>query len=218
MTLIRWGTFLVGLLIFSLGITVAINVQHLGIHPWDVLNVALHDKVGLSIGSWAIIIGILLIIVSWILDKSYIRIGTFLNAFLVGIFVDMYMWLDFLPKATHTWIDVVIIICGIALMGIGGGVYNAAGVGSGPRDGFMLSISDKLRVSIRSVRIVTELMVLVVGLLLGGPVFLFTLIFTFVQSPIFQYFYLKGTHYINKAEMKLEKPYSDHSSKMKKTL
>src|SRR5699024_2877558 len=195
--MIRWLTFLFGIMLFSLGITIAINVQYLGIHPWDVLNVALFDLVGLSIGSWAIIISLLLIVVSWVLDKSYIKLGTFFNAFLVGICVDLYIWLDFLPQATHTWMDVLIILSGIIIMGIDVGVYNAAGVGSGPRDGFMLSISDKLNQLIRRIRIMTETLILVVGFLLGGPVYIFTLIFTFVQSPVFQYFYLTSRRYLS---------------------
>lgn len=197
---IRWGMFFVGLALFSLGISISINVQHLGIHPWDVLNVALYEKVGLSIGSWTIIISALLIIISWFLDKSYIKLGTFLNGVLVGVFVDIYLYLDFLPVATYTWIDYLIIIVGIVIMGIGGGVYNAAGVGSGPRDGFMLSISDKLDASVGKVRIITECLVLIIGLILGGPVFLFTFIFTFIQSPIFQYIYGKLREEITRLE------------------
>ena len=177
-----------------------INVQYLGLHPWDVLNVSFFERVGLSIGSWNIIISIILIIVSWLLDKSYIKIGTFFNAILVGAFVDFYMWLDFLPAPSNTWVDVVLMIIGIVIMGFGGGVYNAAGVGSGPRDGFMLSISDKLGAPIGRVRIVSESLVLVIGLILGGPVFVFTFIFTFIQSPIFQYFYLKIGRRINQVE------------------
>ncbi|SHG83816.1 YczE/YyaS/YitT family protein [Ornithinibacillus halophilus] len=185
--IIRWTFFTVGLMIFSLGITFALNMQHLGVHPWDVLNVALYDQFGLSIGSWSIIISIFLIVVSWILDKSYIKLGTFLNGILVGAFVDLYLWLDFLPEASHTWVDILYIILGIVIMGFGGGLYNSAEVGAGPRDGFMLSISDKLGASVGKVRIITECLVLVIGLLLGGPVFVFTFIFTFIQSPIFAY-------------------------------
>ncbi|MFD2630122.1 YczE/YyaS/YitT family protein [Oceanobacillus kapialis] len=200
---VRWGVFFIGLMLFSMGISIAINMQHLGIHPWDVLNVALYEKLGLSIGSWAIIISVMLIIVSWFLDKSYIRLGTFLNGILVGVFVDIFLFLDFLPHASNSWMDVLIIILGIVLMGIGGGVYNAAGVGSGPRDGFMLSISDKLGASIGKIRIITECLVLLIGLLLGGPVFFFTFIFTFIQSPIFQFMYkLLGSH-LNKMETSL---------------
>lgn len=194
---IRWSFFMIGLMLFSLGITMAINVQHLGIQPWDVLSVALFDYLGLSIGTWNIIIGIVLIVISYVLDKSYVRFGTFINVIAVGVLVDFYMWLDFLPKATHSWIDIVIILMAIIIMGISGGIYNAASVGSGPRDGFMLSIAEKIGVSIGKVRIITETIVLVIGLILGGPVFIFTFIFTFIQSPLFQLSYV---HFKNKID------------------
>jgi uncharacterized protein len=166
-------------------------MQYLGIHPWDVLNVALYEKIGLSIGSWAIIISFLLIIISWFLDKRYIKLGTFLNAILVGAFVDLFLWLDFLPSANQTWVDIVFMVFGIIIMGFGGGLYNSAEIGAGPRDGFMLSIADKLGKSVGLVRIVIETTVLFIGLLLGGPVFIFTFIFTFIQSPVFAFTFAK---------------------------
>lgn len=202
MIYLRSFVFLIGLIIFSLGISITINVQYLGLHPWDVLNVALFEKVGLSIGSWNVIVGICLIITSLILDRTHVKLGTFLNAIIIGSFVDLYLWLDFLPKASHTWVDVIIILSGVVIMGIGGGVYNAAGVGSGPRDGFMLSIADRTGYSIGRVRIVTESLILIVGLIIGGPVFIFTFIFTFIQSPIFQFVYLKLAHYFERLEQK----------------
>lgn len=203
MIYIRSGVFLFGLAIFSFGISLTINMQHLGLHPWDVLSVAMYDKVGLSIGSWNIIIGIVLICVALILDRTYVKLGTFINAVIVGSLVDFYLWLDFLPTASHTWTDIVIISLGIIIMGVGGGVYNSAGVGSGPRDGFMLSISDRTGYSIGRVRIVTELGVLVIGLLIGGPVFVFTFIFTFIQSPIFQFVYLKCVETLHQIERRV---------------
>src|SRR5690625_644354 len=203
MIYIRSGVFLFGLAIFSFGISLTINMQHLGLHPWDVLSVAMYDKVGLSIGSWNIIIGIVLICVALILDRTYVKLGTFINAVIVGSLVDFYLWLDFLPTASHTWTDIVIISLGIIIMGVGGGVYNSAGVGSGPRDGFMLSISDRTGYSIGRVMIVTELCVLVIGLLIGGPVFVFTFIFTFIQSPIFQFVYLKCVETLHQIERRV---------------
>lgn len=189
---------MIGVVIFSLGITLTIKMSYLGIHPWDVLNVGFFEKYGLSIGTWNIIVGSCLIIISLILDHTYVKIGTFLNVVLVGLFVDTYLWLDVLPNPTNIYLDISMMLIGIIIMGIGGGLYNAAGLGSGPRDGFMLSISDKTGYSIGKVRILTELTVLVIGLIIGGPVFIFTLIFTFVQSPIFQYAYLKFEALINK--------------------
>lgn len=194
--------FFIGNIIFALGITITIKVQHLGLHPWDVLSVGLYEKFGLSIGSWNIIVGILLVSVSLILDRTYVRVGTLFNVILIGGLIDLYLWLDFLPNPTYTWLDSITIIIGIVLMGIGGGIYNGAGIGSGPRDGFMLSISDKTGISIGKVRIITETLVLVIGWIIGGPVFIFTFIFTFIQSPIFQYVYLRLVKYLEEIEVK----------------
>ena len=202
--LIRWAFFFIGMLIFSLGITMTINVQHLGIHPWDVLNVALYHTFGMTIGSWNIIVSITLVLISMMIDRRYIKFGTLINAVFIGLFVDIFMWLDFLPHATYSLLDVGIMLLGIAVMGVGGGMYNAGGVGSGPRDGFMLSLSDKTGLSIQKVRIIVETSVLVIGFIIGGPVFLFSLIFTFIQSPIFQYSYQLFGKWLVRLDEKLE--------------
>ncbi|WLV25458.1 hypothetical protein QR721_04405 [Aciduricibacillus chroicocephali] len=194
----RLGFFMLGLILFSLGIAQAVQIQYLGIHPWEVLHVGLYEKFGLSIGTWSIIIGIGLIFITLILDRRYINIGTFLNVFLVGWAVDLWLWLNFLPKGGNLIVDVVIMLCSMALMGVGGGMNNAARIGSGPRDGFMLSISDKTGISIRKVRITMETSVFVLGIMIGGPVFLFTFLYTFVQSPIFQFAYERTTVWLIK--------------------
>ena len=200
---IRICTYVIGLLIFSFGITLSIQMQYLGIHPWDVLSVGLFEKIGLTIGSWNIIIGFFLILVAFILDKSYIKVGTFTNAILVGVFVDFYMWTGLLPVPTNAIFDIFVMMIGIVLMGFGGGLYNSAQIGAGPRDGFMLSISDKVGMSIGKVRIITECTVLVIGFLIGGPIFIFTFIFTFIQSPIFQYSYEYFNQFLGKVEVRV---------------
>jgi len=200
---IRLIVFVLGLITLSLGISTTIQVQHLGLHPWDVLAVGLFDAIGFSIGTWSIIIGLVLTTISLILDRTYVKLGTFINLLVVGMFVDFFLWLDFLPKATHTGIDIIIIVCGIVIMGFGGGLYNSVGLGAGPRDGFMLAISDKTGYSIRFVRIVTELLVLVIGFFIGGPVFIFSVIFTFIQSPVFQFSYERLTVLLKRIEISL---------------
>jgi uncharacterized protein len=178
--------FVIGLCIFSYGIALAIQVKYLGISPWDVLNIALFDKFGLTIGTWNIIVGLVLISITLKVNRKYINVGTFLNAVLVGVLVDTFLYFEMLPSSSSLSFDVLILFIGIVLMGIGGGMYSAAGIGAGPRDGFMLSISEKTGISISRVRIMMECLVLIVGLLIGGPVFIFTFIYTFIQSPIFQ--------------------------------
>jgi len=201
---IRWSFFSIGLIFFSMGIVLAINVQYLGVQSWDVLHVALNNKFGLTIGSWSIIVGTLLILITLVIDYKFIRTGTFINIICVGMLVDLFLWLDFLPKATHTWTDLFIIMGGMVLMGLAGGMYNAGGVGSGPRDGFMLAISQKWNYSIKRIRMTMETFVLIFGFLLGGPLFIFTFIFTFVQSPLFEFSYIRIGEFIAKFQVKHE--------------
>jgi uncharacterized protein len=192
------GYFIIGLLIFSYGISMSIKVQYLGIHPWDVLNIALFEKIGLSIGTWNIIIGAAMILGTLLLKGKYVRIGTIINGVMVGVLVDFYLHFDLLPPQTNAAADVFLLLSAIVLMGIGGGLYSAAQLGTGPRDGFMLTISDRTGFSISSVRIICECSVLLIGLVLGGPVFIFTFIYTFIQSPIFQKTFLSFTSLLNK--------------------
>lgn len=191
MIYLRLLIFIFGLATLSLGVSITINVQHLGLHPWDVLAVGLYNRFGLTVGTWGIIIGLVLTTISIFLDLSYVKWGTFLNIVGIGLFIDLFLWLDFLPKATSTWLDVVILFIGIAIIGVGGGIYNSVGFGAGPRDGFMLSIADKTGMTISKVRIITETVVLILGWLIGGPVFIFSFFITFIQSPIFQMTYLR---------------------------
>jgi uncharacterized membrane protein YczE len=148
--------------------------------------VALYHHFGLTIGTWGVICGLLLVIISFFTARKYIRIGTFLNALLIGPIMDFFLWVDFLPEPTHSWVDYPIIFCAIVIAGIGGGMYVAAGLGAGPRDGFMLSISNKTKLSVSQARILVESFVLIIGFILGGPVFIATFFYTFIQSPVFQ--------------------------------
>ena len=184
---IRYGFYFTGLVCFALGVAVSVKVQYLGLHPWDVLNVALFEKFGLSIGTWSIITGLFLIGISFVVSRKYVNIGTFLNALLIGPIMDIFLWLDILPNASHSWTDYLILLTGIVLIGLGGGLYVSGGVGAGPRDGFMLSMSERTKLSVSKARILVESVVLVIGYLLGGPVFWVTFIYTFILSPIFQF-------------------------------
>src|SRR5690625_195575 len=114
----RLALFLFGLLVFSFGITVTIKMQHLGIHPWDVLNVGLYNIFGLSIGSWNIIIGLILIAVALILDRSYVKLGTIINVICIGAFVDFFLCLDFLPGKTNIVFDFIMIMIVVVIMGL----------------------------------------------------------------------------------------------------
>jgi uncharacterized protein len=106
---------------------------------------------------------------------------------LIGPFMDLFLWLDILPDKTGTWVDYTYLLTAIVIGGIAGGMYVAGGIGAGPRDGFMLSIADRTKLSVSKARILVESVVLVIGWLMGGPVFVVTFFYTLLFSPIFQF-------------------------------
>jgi uncharacterized membrane protein YczE len=183
---VSYSFFFLGLLLFGFANAIAVKVKYLGLHPWEVLNVALFQQFGFSIGTWSTIVGLTILVISWFVNRKYINIGTFLNALLIGPFMDMFLWLDILPQATNTPLDYINLACSVVIVGIAGGMYVAGGIGAGPRDGFMLALSERMRLSVSRTRILVECIVLAIGYVLGGPVFVATFFYTFITSPIFQ--------------------------------
>lgn len=181
----RWIFFLTGMMVMSLGISMTIKGQRLGIGPWDVLHVGLHQNFGLSIGTWGIITGFIIIIVTAAVLKQWPRLGTWLNMVLIGVFIDLFNWL--LPDFSSMTGQVIIFTIGVIVMAYGVGIYVAPNVGAGPRDSLMLILVDKLGIGIKKVRTMIEIIVAIAGWLLGGPVGFGTVIIALLIGQIVHY-------------------------------
>jgi uncharacterized membrane protein YczE len=79
-------------------------------------------------------------------------------------------------------------VCGVLLIGLGSGLYLAADLGPGPRDGLMTGLHHRFGWSIRRARTAIELAVLVAGFLLGGTIGLGTILVAFAIGPVVQAF------------------------------
>lgn len=165
---IRWSFFLVGLVVLSLGIAMTIRGEILGIAPWDVMHVGLFINFGLSIGIWSIATGLVIVLATSLYSKRWPPIGTWLNMILIGVFIDMFLWL--LPIVVNPIAEIGLFIAGVAIMGFGVGMYIAPNIGAGPRDSLMLILIEKTGWTVKRVRTLLELIVAVIGWLLGGPV------------------------------------------------
>lgn len=181
----RWVFFLVGMIILSLGITMTIKGQRLGIGPWDVLHVGLYRNFGLTIGTWGIITGLLIVVGTAIVLKQWPRFGTWLNMVLIGVFIDLFNWL--IPEFHSMTGQVIIFTLGVAIMAYGIGIYVAPNLGAGPRDSLMLIFVEKLGFGIKKVRTTIEVLVAVAGWLLGGPVGLGTVLIALLIGQIVHY-------------------------------
>jgi uncharacterized protein len=171
-------------MILGLGVALTIKGQRLGVSSWDVLHIGLFKNMGLSIALWSIIVGIIIIVTASVGLGEFPKPGTLMNMIFVGLFIDLFNWL--LPSPHTIPVQYIDFILGIVLMGIGGGVYLSANLGSGPRDSLMLLTVRKFNCSITVARTIMELVVAIAGFLLGGPIGIGTIIMALALSPIIQ--------------------------------
>lgn len=180
----RWVFFFIGIMLLGLGVSLTIKGQRFGVGSWDVLHIGLFQNLGLSIGMWSIIAGIIVITIASIGLREFPKLGTFLNMVSVGLFIDFFNWL--IPDPHTFTLQLVSFILGILLLGSGSGIYISANLGAGPRDSLMLFIVKKFKLSIRVARTLMEVSVAVAGFLLGGPIGVGTVVMVFALGPVMQ--------------------------------
>lgn len=179
----RMLQLLFGLVLY--GVSDAMVIQSgLGVEPWDALSQGLSRTVGLGIGMWTNIIGALVLLL-WIPLRTKPGLGTVCNVLLVGTVMDIFMAWSPAPEAM--WLRWTVLIAGVVLNGVATGAYIGAGLGSGPRDGLMTGWAARGH-SIRGVRWVIELTVLVIGFLLGATLGIGTVIYAVAIGPLAQIF------------------------------
>ena len=185
--LIFWRCFffIVGIFILSIGIVFTIRAPIVGVGSWDVLHIGLKDTVGLTIGMWSIITGVIVIMIDSVVMRRLPRIGTIIDMLAAGILIDVFNIM--IPQATTITTQIIMFIIGVLLLSFGSGMYIIGNVGVGPRDTFMLLIVNKVGWSVRKTRTVIEITVAVLGFILGGPIGIGTVIMAVGLGPIIQY-------------------------------
>lgn len=175
---------IIGLYLFGLGIAFQIRAA-LGLAPWDVFGQGLSNITGLSFGL-ATVLASAMILLLWIPLKQKPGLGTVFNALLIGPFVDLS--LRFVPSAADWGIvgQIGWYVLGMAIIALGTGIYIGARLGPGPRDGLMTGSVKKFGKPVWIVRTVLEGGATLIGIALGGPVGLGTLLFVVGIGPMVQ--------------------------------
>ena len=168
-----------GLIIFGFGEGLLI-ISTIGASPWNVLHQGLALNLGLTIGTWAFLISLIVLLFWFFLDEK-IGMGTILNFIIIAIMIDLTI---FFFEAPELWINQFLLCFSSVLMvGLGSGIYLIARLGPGPRDGLMTGLQKKTGFSIALIRGAIEIIVVSCGWLLGGTVGLGTLLYALGIGP-----------------------------------
>ena len=190
---IHWKKFPRDFLIAQLGyaiygLSIALIIQAgLGTGPWAVLAVALADIFGTTPGMMLIATGVVVLFGAVIL-KEKIGWATLGNILFIGPWTDLLLFL--LPSLEgNLWVQIPSMLIAVILSGIATAVYISVDGGAGPRDSLMLAVSRTTGQSVQLSRGVIEVLVVILGWILKGPVGVGTLAFALLIGPLVQVFF-----------------------------
>ncbi|AYF73411.1 hypothetical protein D7D52_05545 [Nocardia yunnanensis] len=196
MLLRRLLALYVGLWLYGFSMAVMIRAA-LGLDPWDVFHQGVADQLPLSFGTIVAITGAV-VLLAWIPLRQKIGLGTVSNVVVIGVSVDVGLWL--LPQLHALPMRIGAMAAAVVLNAIATVLYIGAGMGPGPRDGLMTGLVRRTGKSVWLIRTGIEATVLAIGWTLGGSVGVGTVVYAFGIGPLIQVMipfvdrYLPGFH------------------------
>ncbi len=181
--------FIVGIIILTFGARL-ILFSGLGVGGLDAIAIGLSKWSGNSIGMWIILLGILLIVIG-----SYIRrqfsILPLITSLLIGWFYNLWgtiLFEQMVPPTENAYIGWTF-LWGILIAPIGAAMYILSEISMGPVDYLMIAIKEHFHKSIQIGRTFVEIVFVIIGYLVGGPIGVGTICIMLLWGPILQVYY-----------------------------
>lgn len=190
---LRLSSLMLGLLVCGLGCYLCIEAN-IGLAPWDAFHTGVSILSGLSIGTACIIFSLIIATFDYFIGQK-IGFGTLLNSIFVGLFIDMFTFMELVPPIDNFFHGVICLLAGLTLISIGSIFYIGAGIGCGPRDCLMVALCERFpAVPVGVIRAEIEGFALAIGYLCGAKVGFGTVIAVFGIGAIMQ-FVFKVAHF-----------------------
>lgn len=182
----KYVIYVLGLLILTLGIALTIQ-SNLGTSPFDALLVGLSQKIGLTVGSWEIILAVILIILNSLLKKQRPEVLGLGTAFITGIGIDL--WLFLLPITPELWYSQLICFTiGMSAIGLGTAMYLCINFAPIPIDRLILIIQELTNTTIFLSRTFIYIVFLFFAFTLDGPIGVGTLLTVCLGGLVLHFF------------------------------
>lgn len=180
--------YVIGILILTLGISFTIQ-SDLGTSPFDALLVGLSNNVGLTVGSWEIILAFILIGCNSVLARQRPEVLGLLTAFVTGIGIDMWLFLLQDIVTPELWYSKVIYFgIGLVVIGLGTATYLHTNFAPIPIDRLTLIVQDLTRTNIFISRTFIYLIFLIAASIFSGPIGVGTLLTVCLGGLILNFF------------------------------
>lgn len=211
-TCIRLVILLVGLSIAHLGVTLFL-LAGLGADPFNVLIQGL-NKLFCSATGWNwfthgythVSICFLIMLILLFVDRKYVKLGTLVCMAFGGPIIDFFTWLlkNLVNETSPMAVRILLVILGCIILSFGMTIVMESDAGTGPNDLVAISISDKLHTPFGITRIVTDIVFIGIGWLLGGIFGVGTLVCACLVGAVAERFLPLNRKWIQKTVQKMQ--------------
>ena len=181
--LIKTLTVIAGSIISAYGITLAIGAGFGGA-TLAILWQGLTNVTGMTIGTSSLVVAVAMIIFALFYDKKQINVGTILYQIIYSFFVDVFTKIQHYTDIKA--VNFIIMLLGIIIFSFGAGLYSAADFGRGSYEAVTFSLAEKNGWKIKIVRMVLDILMVVIGVLLGGKFGICTVATVLLSGPVIQ--------------------------------
>lgn len=174
----------VGSIIAAYGITLAIYAGFGGATLailWQGISITFR----ISIGMASMIVALIMIVFVFFYDRSQIHIGTILYQIVYSFCVDLFA--NAHVYSTHLWINALIMLLGVMFFSVGTGFYAAASLGRGSYEALTFSLAEKNNWQVKVVRMILDIMLVIVGVMLGGKFGICSIATIIISGPVIQF-------------------------------
>jgi uncharacterized protein len=185
---VKYVLYVLGIFILTLGISFTIQ-SDLGTSPFDAVLVGLSNNVGFTVGSWEIIIAILIIGCNSILKRQRPEVLGLLTAIITGIGIDLWLFLlhDFVSPE-HWYSQLICFGIGLVAIGLGTATYLHTNFAPIPVDRLTLIIQELTRTNLFVSRTFIYLVFLMIAKIFNGPIGIGTVLTVCLGGLILNFF------------------------------
>lgn len=172
-----------GSMIAAYGITLALYAGFGGATLavlWQGLSETFHMSIRMA--SFMVALGMILFVV--IYDRSQIHIGTVLYQIVYSACVDLFANCHIYSR--YVWVNFLIMLLGVILFAVGTGLYASASLGRGSYEAVTFALAEKNNWQVKIVRMILDIVMVVVGVLLGGKFGICTIVTVIISGPVIQ--------------------------------
>ena len=180
----RMSFFLAGIFILTLGVSLTITANF-GTGGWDAVNVKLSEWSDFSVGTFMVIVAMIMLLLCGLLRKGKFNGYTLLTAICLGGCVDLWLLLlKVVIKEPSVSVRVFTFIIGIVLTAIGVSVYLFPKLAPNPIDDFVVSISEVTPLTLGHSKLIVDITGIIVAFLIGAPIGFGTVVIVLAIGPL----------------------------------